>query len=186
MLDLTDTLCDCKKGYYRESLLNDDHDGTLHCTNCYKEVKRYKEDLPLPESDFVAYTIPNCKEVPKHSFSVNSCGSGSIPRFTELGVPAPSAYNYTELESEVIENKLSLTIKQEDGKMMRMTADLSNVHWETLPVRSEYHGIIIETELPPGIEPVIPLGKADREAARKYLNNELMDAYSQDLLRNLC
>ena len=42
-VDMTGKKCDsCKKGTYQETSHQDDMDGLLHCTNCGKEIKKWK------------------------------------------------------------------------------------------------------------------------------------------------
>jgi hypothetical protein len=42
MYDMTGKNClECSKGYYKETSINDDRDGVLHCGNCDHCVPRY-------------------------------------------------------------------------------------------------------------------------------------------------
>lgn len=42
-LDRTGTKCECG-GTFRETVITDDLDGTLHCSDCNKKVRRYTSD----------------------------------------------------------------------------------------------------------------------------------------------
>lgn len=45
MKDLFNKLCFiCKIGVFIETSINDDRDGTLHCSNCNHETRRYIKD----------------------------------------------------------------------------------------------------------------------------------------------
>jgi hypothetical protein len=42
--DMIGVLCEvCKKGHYKETRLQDDWDGVLHCDKCDHQVNRYKK-----------------------------------------------------------------------------------------------------------------------------------------------